>query len=291
MTSRKNIAAAMVCLCLAGCFKAGRKAPLVEEPNVRLVARYNEDVNMRLQGHQKRLIQQIEKVSILKAELRKYQEFEKSYLKALETKCDGSHDNNLANLHGEVVEWRTTIIDGLNNAALDITDLLASLQSEKLSMDATERAVGRPVIAVENRGIALSLTRLSMDLREEISKISMAPVPAPECAEEKAMAAKTSQQEEPFAEFNYVRRVKPTGRMIETELEPELIPREAITNGNGILVGKRRYDSSLDDRSENGKVPEGNALPKENTEEDIYDDGKEGKMSKTKEEEIFGNRL
>jgi hypothetical protein len=257
MRIRNKVATTLICLSLAGCFKAGQKAPLVEnKPNVKLVERYNEDVSRRLEGYQQDLFKAIEKQSASKVELKRYRIFEGAYLRNLEAKCKETHDNDLDSLHGEVIEWRTGVINEMNRVSLDVTNLITSLESEKMSMDTTEKDVGQPVISAENRGMLISIMRLSMNLRREVAEIGMGIVPAPECTRNEAMAAKASQKaEEPLPEHNHSR-----------------------------IASEDRFHTEL----ESGLASEG-VRPKSKAEEDIYGEGQGSE--KTNEREILENRL
>ncbi len=223
MRAKTTVAATLICLSMAGCFKAGRKSPLVEnKPNTMLVERYNEDLGKRLNDLQGDLMKVMQRESDAKMELKRYSLFEKNYLRNLEAKCEGVHENNLTNLHGEVMEWRKKVIGEVNQVALDITNLITSLQSEQLSMDTTENEVGQPIISEENRGMVLSLMRLSINLRNEVVGMDMGIVPAPECANGEAMAVKTIQKEESSTKDNKVEGQVPEGRSFNIELEPKL---------------------------------------------------------------------
>lgn len=214
MRKRRELAAAVVCLALAGCAKAAQKPPLVEDrADARLVDRLNGDLNRRLGGYQDRLLKVMESASAANLDFKAYTEFERSYLAALKGKCEGTHGYDLQNLHGEVMEWRSKAMDRLDRVSFDITSYISELESERLSMDETDGQVG-PVISKDNRVFLDSLLRLSMNLRKENSGIAFAPVPDPSCADKEAAMA---QQGHPEKQGDSQK-----GRAFKTELEDDL---------------------------------------------------------------------
>lgn len=306
MRAKTTVAATLICLSMAGCFKAGRKAPLVEnKPNARLVERYNEDLGKRLNQLQGDLMKSMERASEAKMELKRYRIFEKTYREHLEAKCDGIHDNNLVNLHGEAVVWRKAAMDEMNKVSEDVTNLITALQSEKLSIETTETEVGQPVVSDDNRGMVLSLMRLSMNLRKEMMWGTMNPLPAPECGTDEAIAAKEVQKDELRPEYDKVHGRGPERRGFKTELEPGLASKSAASRkdwGYGSTPekcdekGKPKhqwgYGSSPkncpEKRKRSGEGQKGDVSPKPKAEEDIYD-GEPG--PKTNQKEIFEKRL
>ena len=220
MKLRRSVATAMACLSLAGCHMAAKRPISEDRADIKLVERYNTDVGKRLRRHLEELMQVKSEIQKFKERRADYVELKKNYTKAKKLKCEEREEITLTGLHAEVVDWRSSMAEGLGQLSAKIKKLIARLEEEERDMKKTDTEVGRSVMAPENKGMVKTLLALSLDMEDELALLEMEPVPKAECPDKIEVAG------DPFADKekngHQANAVDKDGRQFTTGLEPGL---------------------------------------------------------------------
>ncbi len=228
MRTRRSIAVAAACLCLAGCFKGGQKAPLVENNgSSKLEKVYARKVKQRLSVVFEELLSLKKEIKKVNKEWGEYHELKQEYINTKERYCGGTGSLDPDILYEELLEWHTQIQKDSLALSLKATRLLVAVRNEMKAIEEAEEEVGHPIIDKNEKKIARNMQRLSVELRGEIPNVEGDIVAEPPCVPEGAIVAdkggeKADPGQDELGESPASNKQKIGGRDFRTTLEPEI---------------------------------------------------------------------